>query len=80
MKIPILIYLAIKAACFLFNCVDCAIETFGRAIPNSVPGPLTSRSAETNYYISNVEFDGTYYLIGYELYTMAAGSIEISVS
>ena len=77
MRIKILIILAIEVS-FLLN-VDCAIQTFGRAIPNSVPGPLISRSAETNYYISNVEFDDTYYLIGYEIYTIVPGPISISV-
>ena len=78
MKITVLVILAIEAL-FLLS-VNCAIQTFGRAIPNSVSGPLTSRSNETDYYISNVEFDGTYYLIGYELYTIVPGNINISVS
>lgn len=75
------IFLAVLAIeIFFLLSVDCAIQTFGGVVPNSVPAPLTSRSAETDYYISNVEFDNTYYLIGYEIYTIIPGNIQMSVS
>ncbi len=62
---------------------DNTLYSFGYEVPMTIePMPLNPPNGSTNmaYLATNVVFEGSYYIVGIELYTTGAASFQVAVS
>ena len=52
----------------------------GVNVPASVPSPTSDSNKPDGYLIMNIDFNATYYLVGFEFYTVKAGTVTTLVS
>lgn len=65
------------------NGFECeTIFQFGQDVPYNSSMSIyisSSRSSDTGYILSNIEFNATYYVLAYEFYANSAGTVSLEV-